>query len=70
MKHLSGLNNMYRALAQRDYGIYAVGNLVSMTGRWIQRIAVGWLTWELTESGTWLGAMAVADYLPTAIFAP
>ena len=70
MKHLSGLNNIVRALTQREYGIYAAGNLASMTGRWVQRIAIGWLTWEMTKSGTWLGAMAAVDYLPTAIFAP
>ncbi|MEL0107596.1 MAG: MFS transporter [Rhodospirillaceae bacterium] len=70
MQHFSGLTNIIRALSQREYGIYAAGNLASMTGRWVQRIAIGWLTWELTKSGTWLGAMAAVDYLPTAIFAP
>jgi len=70
MEHLSGLTNIVRALSQREYGIYACGNLFSMTGRWVQRVAIGWLTWELTESGTWLGAMAAADYFPTAVFAP
>lgn len=70
MAHFSGLKNIIAALSQREYGIYAAGNLASMTGRWVQRIAIGWLTWELTKSGTWLGAMAAVDYLPTAIFAP
>ena len=70
MKHTSGLTNIVRALSQRNYGIYAFGNLVSMSGRWVQRVAIGALTWELTESGAWLGAMAAADYFPTAIFAP
>ncbi len=70
MEHLSGLTNIVRALSQREYGIYAAGNLFSMSGRWVQRVAIGWLTWELTESGAWLGAMAAADYFPTAVFAP
>jgi predicted MFS family arabinose efflux permease len=36
----------------------------------MQRIAVGWLTWQLTGSGAWLGAMAFADLFPTVIIGP
>ena len=36
----------------------------------MQRIAVGWLTWRLTGSGAWLGAMAFADLFPTVIIGP
>ena len=30
-------------------------------------MAVGWITWELTESEAWLGAVAFTDLFPTAI---
>ena len=36
----------------------------------MQRIAIGWLTWELTHSGTWLGLIAVADLCPSIVIAP
>ena len=48
------------ALDNRSYRLYATGSSVSLVGFWLQRVGVGWLTWELTESGTWLGVMAMA----------
>jgi predicted MFS family arabinose efflux permease len=41
-----------------------------MIGEWIQRVGVGWLTWELTESTTWLGVIACADMVPTMLLSP
>jgi len=58
------------ALSNRSYRLYAIGNSVSLVGFWLQRVGVGWLTWQLTESGTWLGVMAVADALPATVLAP
>lgn len=59
-----------RVLSNRSYRLYATGNAISLVGFWLQRVAVGWLTWELTRSGTWLGVMAVADALPATVLAP
>lgn len=56
-----------RALANRNYRIYAYGNSISMIGTWVQRVAVGWLTWELTQSTMWLGMIAFAELLPTLL---
>ncbi|MEQ8195998.1 MAG: MFS transporter [Rhodospirillales bacterium] len=70
MKEFSGIVNIYRALAQWDYGLFALGNQASLIGRWVQRVAIGWYTWELTGSSAWLGAMAFADMFPTIVFAP
>ena len=47
-----------------------MGNSVSLIGTWMQRVAVGWLAWELTRSGTWLGIVVFADLFPTVIFGP
>jgi hypothetical protein len=41
-----------------NFGIFTAGNTVSLIGMWMERIAVGWLTWQLTESGFWLGVVA------------
>ena len=56
-----------RALANKNYRIYAYGNSVSMVGTWVQRVAVGWLTWELSHSTMWLGIIAFAELLPTLL---
>ncbi|MEE2694007.1 MAG: MFS transporter [Pseudomonadota bacterium] len=58
---------LLRALANRNYRIYACGNTVSMVGTWVQRVAIGWLTWELTHSTMWLGIIAFAELLPTLL---
>ena len=43
---------------------------MSLVGVWVQRLAVGWLAWNLTQSGTWLGAVAFADLFPAIIIGP
>jgi MFS family permease len=65
-----GFANAGRALASRNYRLYASGNFVSLVGTWLQRIAVGWLAWQLTHSGTWLGLVAFADLFPTVVVSP
>ncbi|HEX9808223.1 MAG TPA: MFS transporter [Alphaproteobacteria bacterium] len=59
-----------RALRHGDYRRFAGGDLVSLIGNWVQRVAVGWLTWQLTESGTWLGIIAFAELAPAIVFSP
>ena len=35
-----------------------------MLGIWQQRVAMGWLAWELTHSGFWLGMLVTAESVP------
>ncbi len=46
------------------------GHALGLLGVWIHRVAMGWLTWELTGSGTWLGIVAAADMLPAVVLGP
>lgn len=57
-------------LRNANYGIYSAGNGVSLIGMWMQRIAIGWLTWQLTQSGFWLGIMSFADFFPVILVGP
>ncbi len=66
----AGFGRIARALGNPNYGRYAAGNSISLVGTWMQRVAVGWLTWQLTESGAWLGIIAFADLFPTVLIAP
>src|SRR3546814_8632333 len=59
-----------RAFGNRNYTIFTAGNSVSLIGLWVQRLAVGWLAWDLTNSGFWLGAVAFADLFPVVIVGP
>ncbi len=66
----AGFSNFARVLRNPNFGIYTAGHSISLIGSWMQRIATGWLAWELTESGAWLGLIAFADLFPTAIIGP
>ncbi len=59
-----------RAFRNRNYRIWTAGNALSLVGTWIQRVTVGWLAWELTHSGTWLGLIAAAEFLPSIFAGP
>lgn len=56
--------------SNRAFALFTAGNSLSLIGLWVQRLAVGWLTWELTQSGFWLGAVAFADLFPVVIVGP
>ena len=61
----AGFSNIVQALRHRDFRIFMTGQTLSQTGVWMQRVVVGWYTWELTYSATWLGLMGLADLFPT-----
>ena len=51
------------------FATYQAGNFLMTTGFWMQRIAIGWVTWELTKSEYWLGLVAFAELFPSIITA-
>ncbi len=57
-------------LSNRQYLLYTIGNFLSSTGDWAQRLAVGWLAWKLTDSPAWLGIILFCDTAPTLLVAP
>ena len=58
------------AFSHRNFAIFAIGNFPSQCGVWAQRLAIGWLTWELTKSPWWLGLMGFADLVPVVLLSP
>ncbi|MEQ8370235.1 MAG: MFS transporter [Alphaproteobacteria bacterium] len=58
------------ALRQPNYGPYVGANLVSLSGTWMQRLAVQWLAWDLTHDFRWLGIVAFAELFPAIIASP
>ncbi|MGI8762041.1 MAG: MFS transporter [Jatrophihabitantaceae bacterium] len=59
---------MFRSLRVRNYRLYASGQLVSLTGTWMQRVAQDWLVLELTNSGTALGIVTALQFGPALLF--
>jgi MFS family permease len=58
---------MFRSLRVRNYRLYASGQLVSLTGTWMQRVAQDWLVLELTNSGTALGVVTALQFAPSIL---
>ncbi len=59
---------MFRSLRVRNYRIFASGQVVSLTGTWMQRVAQDWLVLELSNSGTALGIVTALQFGPTLLF--
>lgn len=57
-------------LRERDFAIYMGGNLASWLGLWIQRLAIGWLSWDLSHSAAWVGLVSLAQFGPVIVLGP
>lgn len=58
------------ALGDRAFLIYTIGNGLSALGLWVQRLALGWLAWQLSHSELWVGAVAFALMGPILFLSP
>jgi MFS family permease len=58
----------FRALAVRNYRIYFIGQVISVSGTWMQTVAQGWLVLSLTGSGVDLGIVTALQFLPMLLF--
>ncbi len=67
MKIPGGFGAIKDTFANKNYRLYVIGNLCATTGLWVQRVAIGWLTWDLTHSAAWLGGIVVAESIPTLL---
>jgi predicted MFS family arabinose efflux permease len=64
------LSTLRRALSEPNCRIFFGGSLLAWTGMWMQRVAVGWIAWELTGSTFWIGVVAFADLFPAVVISP
>ncbi|HMB06572.1 MAG TPA: MFS transporter [Isosphaeraceae bacterium] len=64
------LHPTIRALGHRNYRLYFGGQLVSLTGTWMQSVAQSWLVYRLTGSAVLLGLVGFAGQFPCFLLAP
>ncbi len=64
MKHL------VRALGQRNFRVYYIGQSASLVGTWMQQIALAWLVYRLTGSPFMLGLASFVGHIPILFLAP
>ncbi|MER6688010.1 MFS transporter [Streptomyces minutiscleroticus] len=60
--------SMFRSLRVRNYRLFFLGQVVSNTGTWMQRIAQDWLVLSLTGSSTAVGVTTALQFLPMLLF--
>ncbi|MEO6917422.1 MAG: MFS transporter [Chitinophagaceae bacterium] len=60
--------NTFRALKSRNYRLYFAGQSISLIGTWMQKTAVSWLVYSLTQSKFMLGLSLFASMFPSFVF--
>ncbi|MBM4136733.1 MAG: MFS transporter [Nitrospira sp.] len=58
----------FSALHYRDFRLFWFGQLISLSGTWMQSVAQGWLVYSLTKSPFYLGLVAAMGSLPILLF--
>ncbi|HET6617812.1 MAG TPA: MFS transporter, partial [Gemmatimonadota bacterium] len=59
-----------RSLRHRNFRLFAAGQIVSLTGTWVQLVAQSWLVYRLTGRATLLGLVGFAGQIPIFVLAP
>ncbi|HET8573315.1 MAG TPA: MFS transporter [Edaphocola sp.] len=59
-----------KALSFRNYRLFVVGQTFSLIGTWIQRMAMMWLVYRMTNSAFLLGLVGFCEQIPILILAP
>ena len=62
-----GLRRMLAVATRPPYSWYLLGQAADTIALWMQRLALGWLVWELTGSAAWLGAISFLKFAPTML---
>ena len=64
---MSGIGK-FTALQSREYRLFFFGQMISLSGTWMQSVAQGWLVYSLTKSPFYLGLVAAFGSLPILLF--
>ena len=64
------IDRTFASLRIRNYRLFFWGQALSMSGTWMQTIALGWLVLTLTGSGTMLGFVLAFQFGPMFFFGP
>jgi MFS family permease len=64
----AGLRRSFSSLSVPNYRRYFVGQMVSLSGTWMQTVAALWLVLSLTGSGVAVGLTTALQFLPMLLF--
>ncbi|MCA1830167.1 MAG: MFS transporter, partial [Actinobacteria bacterium] len=61
------VQDLFSSLRVRNYRLFTIAQLISISGTWMQTVAQTWLVLSLTGSGVALGIVTGLQFLPTAL---
>ena len=64
------LRTTFRALQHRNFQLFFGGQLISLTGTWMQTVAQSWLVYHITHSSFQLGKVGFFGQFPVFLLAP
>jgi MFS family permease len=59
----------FHSLSVRNYRLFIIGQIISLTGTWMQTTAQDWLVLKLSSSPFALGFVTTLQFLPVTLFA-
>ena len=62
------LEKSFYSLKNRNFRLYFTAHFISVAGSWMESVALGWLAYEMTGSGTQLGLILGLSTLPLLLF--
>ncbi len=67
---LRQLTHTFRALRHANFRRFFIGQGLSLVGTWLQQVAMGWVTYRLTDSAFLLGAVAFCSNIGILALGP
>jgi MFS family permease len=65
-----GFRRIFRTLAYKNYRLFFIGQSISLIGTWMQRVAMSWLVYHLTDSEFLLGLVSFLGLIPVFVLSP
>lgn len=67
---LNALSGMFSSLKSANYRRYFYGQCISLSGSWMQQVAMSWLVYRLTGSVFLLGFVGFCTQVPSFVLSP
>ena len=64
----AGAKTFLSVRKHRNYRLFFIGQVISVTGTWMQRVAQAWLVLSLTHSPIAVGILALCQFMPFTLF--
>ena len=58
------------ALKLPNFVVYFSANTLSLLGTWVQKVGLGWLAWQITESTFWTSVVSLLLMAPVGFLGP